>query len=71
MWLSLTGVNMDEVSRQLNVQFQDNWLPIHLKTGVEYEEVLDNVVSQLKRVDKIVHALLPSEQSPAEAGSGN
>ena len=71
LWLSLTGVNMDEVSRQLNVQFQDNWLPIHLKTGVEYEEVLDNVVSQLKKVDEIVRALLPSEQSPTETGSGN
>ena len=74
LWLNvggLTDVNMDEIGRQLNVQFQDDWLPIHLKTGVEYDEVLDDVVSQLKKIDGIVRALLPSEQSPTETGSGN
>ena len=70
-WLIRPGVNLDELGRQLNVQIQDNWLPIYIKTGVEYDDVLGDVVSQLKKIDKIVSALLPSEQSPTETGSGN
>ena len=70
-WLISPGVNLDELGRQLNVQIQDNWLPIYIKTGVEYDEVLEDVVSQLKKIDKIVSALLPSEQSPTETVSGN
>ncbi len=67
LWISLTGVNVDEVGRQLNLQLHEQWLPIYLKTDVEYEEVLDEVVSQLKKIDETVRALLPSEQSPTEA----
>ena len=70
-WVNRPGFNSDEVGRQLNVQFQDDWLPIHLKTGVEYGEVLDDVVSQLKKIDELVRALPPSEQSPTETDSGN
>ena len=62
---------MDEIGRQLNVQSQDDWLPIHLKPGVEYDEVLDDVASQLKKIDELVSALPPSEQSPTGTGSGN
>ncbi len=61
-WLNRPGLNLNEVGRELNVQFQDDWLPIHLKTGAEYDEVLDGVVSQLKKIDEIISALLPSEQ---------
>ena len=74
LWLNVGGhtdVNMDEVGRQLNLQFQDNWLPVHLKIDVEYDEVLDDVVSQLQKVDEVFRALLPSEQSPTETSSGN
>ncbi len=74
LWLNVGGrtdVNMDEVGRQLNVRSQDNWMPIHLKTGVEYDDVLEDVVSQLKKIDEIVRALLPSEQSPTESGPGD
>ena len=70
-WLNCPGFNLDEIGRQLNVQSQDDWLPIHLKPGVEYDEVLDDVVSQLKKIDELVSALPPSEQSPTETGSGN
>ncbi len=70
-WWNRLGYNLDEVNRQLNVQFQEDWLPIHLKTGVEYDEVLDGVVSQLKKIDELIRALPPSEQSPTNTGSGN
>lgn len=70
-WLNRSGFDLDEVGRQLNVQFEDNWLPIYLKTGVEYDEVLDGVVSQLKKIDELASALPPSEQSPTRTGSGN
>ena len=51
LWLHVgdgIDVNMDEIGKELNVQFQDRWVPIHLKAGVEYPEVLDDVVSQLR-----------------------
>ena len=70
-WLNCPGFNLDEVGKQLNVQSQDDWLPIHLKPGVEYDEVLDDMVSQWKKIDELVRALPPSEQSPTETGSGN
>ena len=46
--------NMDEIGRELNVEVQDRWIPIHPRVGVEYTEVLDDVVSQLKTIAKIV-----------------
>ena len=70
-WWNRQGFNLDEVGWQLNVQLQDDWLPIHLKTGVEYNEVLDDVVSQLKKVDELASVLPPIEQSPTKTGSGN
>ena len=70
-WVNRPEFNSDEVGRQLNVQFQDDWLPIHLKTGVEYDEVLDDVASQLKKIDELVRALPPSEQSSTDTSSGN
>ncbi len=50
-WLRVSPhiqISMDEIGKELNVQFQDRWVPIHLKAGVEYPEVLDDVVSQLR-----------------------
>ena len=41
-------MSMDEIGRAINVEAQDNWIPIHPKLGVEYDQVLDDVVSQLK-----------------------
>ena len=54
-------VSMNEIGRELNVQVQDGWIPVHPKTGVEYPDVLDDVVSQLKVIAKIVGDHLPSE----------
>ena len=56
LWLRVwnrTAVNMDEIGRKLKVRVQDEWIPVHLRTGVEYVEVLDDVVSQLKAIAKI------------------
>ena len=43
-------VSMDEIGRVMNVQAQDGWIPIHPRVGVEYDEVLDDVVTQLKAI---------------------
>ena len=64
LWLRVcdrTGVNLDEIGRELKVWVQDEWIPIRLKTGVEYEEVLDDVVSQLKAIARITGADLTTE----------
>ncbi len=64
LWLRVadeTQVNFDEIGKELNVRIEDRWIPIHLKLGVEYLEVLDDVVSQLKAIAKIVGARLISE----------
>ena len=59
LWVTdRTAVNMDEVESKLNVQTQGEWIPIHLKTGVEYDKVLEGVISQLKRVAEIAGAEL-------------
>ena len=51
-------VRMDDVSRDLKVRVHNEWIPIHLKTGVEYPDVLDDAVSQLKAIAAIVQAQL-------------
>ena len=59
LWLTVyesNQVSVDEIGRALNVQVQDGWIPIHPKVGVEYDEVLDDVVSQLKAIAKICGA---------------
>lgn len=65
LWLHVVGdgidVNMDEIGRELNVQVHDRWVPIHLKAGVEYPEVLDDVVSKLKVIARILGTHLPGE----------
>ena len=56
LWLRVldrTGVNMDEIARKLKVRVQDEWIPVHIKTGVDYDEVLDDVVSKLKAIAKV------------------
>ena len=55
--------SLGEISGELNVRPTDDreWVPIHPKLGVEYSEVLDDVVSQLKTIGKIVEAKLPAE----------
>ena len=65
LWLRiwhLTGANEDEIGRTMNVQIvegtydngRNSWIPIYLKTGVDYEVVLDRVASQLETIAGIV-----------------
>ena len=64
LWLRVlghTGVNMDEIAMELKVRVQDEWIPVHLRTGVEYAEVLNDVVSQLKAIARIAGADLTTE----------
>ena len=64
LWLKIYDSNqasMDEIGRELNVQVQDDWIPIHPKLGVEYDQVLDDVVSKLKVVAKIAGLHLSQE----------
>ena len=62
LWLSVGGriqICMEDIGKELNVQVQDCWVPIHPKVGVEYAEVLNDVVSQIKIIAKVVGAHLP------------
>ena len=64
LWLSVSDrnhVSMDEIGRELRVRIHNEWVPIHLKTGVEYDKVLDDVVSQLKMIAKIAGVHQTSE----------
>ena len=64
LWLSASGhdqATMDAIGKALNGQAQDGWVPIHLRRGVEYEEVLDDVELQVKTVARIVGAHLPKD----------
>ena len=64
LWLSVSDrnqVSMDEIGRELRVRIHNEWVPIHLKTGVEYDKVLDDVVSQLKVIAKIAGVHQTSE----------
>ena len=56
MWLQLEGVNPSLMSEEIQGKYRFYWggsrfdIPIYLKTGVEREVVLDDVVSQLKEI---------------------
>ncbi len=75
LWLGMyepIRIDMEAIGRKLELptrQYSGGvWLPILLKTGVEYHEVLDNVASQLKRIGEIALAnpkSPPTPESPA------
>ena len=57
LWLRVYGdpkARLDEIAKALNVQTYDDWVPIFLKRRVEYEEVLNDVVRQLKAIARAV-----------------
>ena len=56
LWLDVSRikVNIDVIGRELNVQIRDRWVPIYPKRGVEYPEVLEDVVSQLKAIADVL-----------------
>ena len=73
LWLGVwqpTLINMHAISSTLGLRVSERqydsrrsqWIPIHLRTGVDYDEVLDDIVAQLKRIGKIATADLNSRR---------
>ena len=60
LWLSLTRDTANKTRDRLKLQLYDEWngiwAPIHLKTGVEYDDVLNDIVSQLKTIAELIRA---------------
>ena len=59
MWLLLNGASPDllnKISVQLGLRASGNYFPIRLKTGVEWDDMLDNVVSQLQAIAEVLQA---------------
>ena len=63
LWLGLyydhwSKVNMHAVGGELNLPVVEadsfRWVPIHIKTGVEYDAVLDDVAAQLRAIGEVV-----------------
>ena len=48
-------VSLDEVRRALLLPSDENYAPIHLPVGVEYDAVLDDVIAQLKRIGRTIN----------------
>ena len=53
-FLRLSDATLREISATLEVPVDDRWVPIMLKTDVEYSEQLDDVVSKLKVIAEII-----------------
>lgn len=51
--LNRVEINMGDIAKDLNVRVEDRWIPIHVAVGVEYDDVIDDVVSQLKVIGRI------------------
>ena len=64
LWLWFGSSILEKWRARLQLRLYDEWdgawSPIHLKTGVEYREVLDDVVSQLKAIASRIKAATPS-----------
>ena len=57
LWLHVgddVHADMEEIGRELDWRADDRWLPIYPRLGVEYAEVLDAVVCQLKTIARVV-----------------
>ena len=74
MWLGTyhdagNWARMDEVGRDLNLEVVDadnfRWVPVRLRTGVEYDEVLGDVAAQLRRIGEIVRGSAQAESPPS------
>ena len=57
LWLQLGGASPDllnKISARLGLRASGNYFPILLKTGVERDAVLDDIVSQLKAIAEVI-----------------
>ena len=63
LWLRALNVGSESNwgEQDYVVQGQDRWFPIRPKVGVEYAEVLEDVVSQLKAIAQILSQPPPTE----------
>ena len=74
LWLGMyepIRIDREAIGSELNLPVVERhgglWIPIHPRTGVEYDKVLDDVVAQLKRMREIALATaksLPAPESP-------
>ena len=66
LWLRLYGASPDtlgKISAELELRVsEENCFPIHLKTGVEYDDVLGDVVRQLRAIADVIRANTPPAQ---------
>ena len=66
LWLRLYWVSPDilgKISAELESRVsEENYFPIHLKTGVEYDDVLGDVVRQLRAIADVIRANTPPAQ---------
>ena len=62
-------VDRPAIRRALGLSSDQNYYPIHLPTGVEYDAVLDDVVDQLERIGRTINPRYEIPQAPG--GPGN
>ena len=53
-WQSGRGFSLEKALDQTNFRIDGQWVPIYLKTGVEYDAVLDDVARQLQEIGEAV-----------------
>jgi hypothetical protein len=57
LWVRISRkvtISMEDVANALNVRVENRWIPIPMIVGVEYDEVINDVASQLKDVRRIL-----------------
>ena len=68
LWLRLYGASPDtlgKISAELELRVSEEiYFPIHLKTGVEYDDVLGDVVRQLKAIADVINNTTTPAPSP-------
>ena len=67
MWLEVCEriqVSMTAIGNELNVQVQDRWVPIYPELGVEYPEVLEDVVQKLRYIAIAIRVATEAADEP-------
>ena len=64
LWLEVRGMvpkSMERIGSALKARVYDQWIPIHIKKGVEFHAVLDDVACQLKAIGRAIGASIPDD----------
>lgn len=64
LWVRISDsvkISTRDVAKALKVKVEDRWIPIHISVGVEYDDVIDSVVAQLKAIRRIAANHLATE----------